>query len=227
MILRASTRHVRRKINDERRYNFRQLVSITGIFGISFLITWFASVVNWAWEHEFSLPKIWKGISLYLGIFIFILLLGGAYLTFLPADSDTVRADAVTGSFDMDIEAEKCKKDVPCLKGLFNRSLNEFLQDSKQAADAGAKIIVWQENGLAVYQEDEASFIDQSHEFAMQEKVYLLMGMWAGAFYISASIPLCKTALMLIFPDEFCYLQMHCIDTDPVAQIHHGTPTGY
>ena len=105
MILRASTRHVRRKINDERRYNFRQLVSITGIFGISFLITCFASVVNWAWEHEFSLLKIWKGISLYLGIFIFILLLGGAYLTFLPADSDTVRAAAITRSFDMDIQA--------------------------------------------------------------------------------------------------------------------------
>jgi hypothetical protein len=33
-------------------------------------------------------------------------------VSFLPADSDIVRAAAVTRSFDMDIEAEKCKKDV-------------------------------------------------------------------------------------------------------------------
>lgn len=155
-----------------------QLVAITGIWGISFLITWFAAVVNWAWEEDFSLPKTRRGISLYPGIFIFVLLFGGAYLTFLPADSDTVRAAAITRSFDMDVEAKKCNKDVACLQGLFNRSLNEFLQDSEQAANAGAKIIVWQENGLAVYQEDETSFIEQGRKFAAREKVYLLMGMY-------------------------------------------------
>ncbi len=30
-----------------------QLVSITGIWGISFLITWFASSANWVWEQNF------------------------------------------------------------------------------------------------------------------------------------------------------------------------------
>ncbi|HYX50673.1 MAG TPA: hypothetical protein VE843_13070, partial [Ktedonobacteraceae bacterium] len=30
-----------------------QLVSVTGIWGITFLITWFAAVVNWAWERGF------------------------------------------------------------------------------------------------------------------------------------------------------------------------------
>ncbi len=155
-----------------------QLASITGIWGISFLIAWFASVVNWAWEQEFSLQEIKKGVSLYLIIIVLVLLFGGAYLTLLPADSETVRVAAITRSFDMDVEAKKCNKDVPCLKTLFNRSLDEFLEDSKQAANVGAKIIVWQENGLAVYQEDEASFIDEGREFAVQEKVYLLMGIY-------------------------------------------------
>jgi len=155
-----------------------QLVSITGIWGISFLIAWFASIVNWAWEQKFSLPIILKGISLYFGIFIVILLLGGAYVTFLPADSDTVRVAAITRSFDMDIEAKECKGDVPCLQKLFNRSLNEFLEGSKQAVNAGAKIIMWQENGLAAYYYDEEEYIAKSREFAIREKVYLLMGMY-------------------------------------------------
>lgn len=157
---------------------FMQLVSITGIWGISFLIAWFASLVNWAWEQEFYLSTIRKGISLYLSIFMFILLLGGAYLTFLPADSDTVRVAAITRSFDMDIEAKKCKGDVACIQKLFQRSLDEFLEDSKIAADAGAKIIMWQETGLAAYSYDVAEYVDKGREFAIQEDVYLLMGMY-------------------------------------------------
>jgi len=189
-----------------------QLVSITGIWGISFLITWFASVANWAWEHEFSLPKIKRGVSLYIGIFVFIILLGGAYLTFLPADSDTVRAAGITRSFDMDIQAKECKGDVPCLQKLFDKSLDEFLQDSKQAANAGAKIIVWQENGLAVYQEDEASFIEQGREFAVQEEVYLLMTMYMLSEYRSVD----ENKAVLIDPsgDTSEYLKNHLVFGD-------------
>lgn len=159
-----------------------QLVSITGIYGISFLITWFASAINWSWEHEFSLPRIWKGISIYFGILISILLLGGAYMTFLPADSDTVRAAAITRSFDIDIGVEECREKFSgeelsdCQARLFDRTLTEFLEDSKKAASLGAKIIVWQENGLTVLQADEPEYVEQAREFAMQENVYLVMG---------------------------------------------------
>ncbi len=155
-----------------------QLVSITGIWGISFLIAWFASIVNWAWEQEFSLQTIKKGISLYLIIIVLVLLFGGAYLTLLPADLDTVRVAAITRSFDMDVEAKKCKGDIPCLQELFNRSLDEFLQDSKKAASFGAEIIMWQENALAVYHDNEEDYIKQATEFAVQGKNHLLMGMF-------------------------------------------------
>ncbi len=160
-----------------------QLASITGIYGISFLINWFASVVNWAWEAEFSLPKIWKGVSLYLGILMLILLLGGAYLTFFPADSETVRVAAVTRSFDVDEEVEYCRENFSgdelsnCyLNGINQRSLDEFLQGSQQAVNAGAKIIIWQENGLVVRSKNEAAYVDQARELAIQENVYLVMG---------------------------------------------------
>lgn len=155
-----------------------QLVSVAGIWGVSFLIAWFASVVNWIWENEFSLSKTWKGAALYLGILVAVLLFGTAYLTFLPADAEKVQAAGITRSFDMDVEAKKCKGDVICLKELFNRSLDEFLDDSKQAADSGAQIIMWQENALAAYQEDEEVYIERGREFAVDKDVYLVMGMY-------------------------------------------------
>ena len=78
----------------------------------------------------------------------------------------------------MDVEAKKCNKHVQCLKELFNRSLDDFLSDSKQAVDSGAEIIMWQENALAVYQEDEEYFIERGLRFAVDEGVYLVMGMY-------------------------------------------------
>ena len=34
-----------------------QVVSVTGIWGLTFLITWFAAVVNWAWEQALCLAS--------------------------------------------------------------------------------------------------------------------------------------------------------------------------
>ncbi|NIV35068.1 MAG: hypothetical protein GWN58_38120, partial [Anaerolineae bacterium] len=42
-----------------------QLLSITGMWGITFLMSWFGSVVNWAWEHSFAWPKIRRGAAVY------------------------------------------------------------------------------------------------------------------------------------------------------------------
>jgi apolipoprotein N-acyltransferase len=189
-----------------------QLSSVTGIWGISFVIAWFASTVNWAWQQYFFLPNICKGISIYSSIVIAIFLLGGIYIVFFPADSETVRVAAITRSFDMDVEAKKCQKDVLCLKQLFERSLGEFLDDSKIAAEAGAKIIVWQENGLAAYHNDEAQYINKGREFAMQENVYLLMGM----YMLSKERDVDENKAFLITPSgqESEYLKNHLTPGD-------------
>ena len=35
-----------------------QLLSATGLSGLTFLITWFGSTLNWIWERSFSWPAI-------------------------------------------------------------------------------------------------------------------------------------------------------------------------
>ena len=155
-----------------------QLASVTGMWGVGFLIAWFASVVNWVWEHEFSVARIWRGASIYAGALAAVLLLGGAYLNRTSGASETVRAAGITRSFDMDVEAAKCKGDESCLRSLFDRSLDEFLESSERAVGSGARIVVWQENGLAAYQDDVAAYIDRGRDFARREDVHLVMGMY-------------------------------------------------
>jgi apolipoprotein N-acyltransferase len=50
-----------------------QLSSVTGVFGIAFLIAWFASVINWAWDHHFQWDAIHGGVLLYAGVFSLVM----------------------------------------------------------------------------------------------------------------------------------------------------------
>jgi len=47
-----------------------QLASVTGMIGITFLMGWFASVLNWAWENRSRSGELLKG----LGAFAVVLL---------------------------------------------------------------------------------------------------------------------------------------------------------
>ena len=50
-----------------------QLLSVTGMWGITFLVTWFATVVNYAWERSFSWRQIWRGLAIYAGVMLVVL----------------------------------------------------------------------------------------------------------------------------------------------------------
>jgi len=155
-----------------------QVVSITGIWGVSFLITWFASVTNWVWEQNVNWSKVRGGVGLYTGILTMVLLLGGARLVLFSPQSTTVRVAAVTRSFDLLSHVADCEQgDWECISKVTSESLDVYIEDSQQAVLAGAKIIVWQEGAIWLLEEDEAAFVEQGREFARQHDVYLEMGL--------------------------------------------------
>ena len=68
-----------------------QLAAVTGIWGITFLITWFAPVVNWAWERDFAWSQVRAGVLLYGAILAAVLLGGGARLALFPSPANLIR----------------------------------------------------------------------------------------------------------------------------------------
>ncbi len=82
-----------------------QLVSVTGISGIVFLLTWFGSVINWAWEQHFTWPRIRKGILLYSSLLALVLSAGGARLAFFPPQAQTVRVAGISASQTLETQA--------------------------------------------------------------------------------------------------------------------------
>src|SRR5712692_9992552 len=61
-----------------------QLLSVTGLWGIVFVMSWLASLVHWAWERGFAWPRVRGGAALYGSILALVLLFGGARLALFP-----------------------------------------------------------------------------------------------------------------------------------------------
>jgi apolipoprotein N-acyltransferase len=141
-----------------------QIVSITGIWGVSFLVTWFAAVINWAWERDFTWQQIRWGASLCTGVLALVMLLGGLRLAIFISQAETVRIDSVIST--------------PETNGLPNSDvLDNYLERTRRQARAGADIVLWDEGAVYATQEDESLLIDRCCELARQEGIYLLIGL--------------------------------------------------
>jgi apolipoprotein N-acyltransferase len=153
---------------------FLQLVSITGIWGILFLVTWFAPFVNWMWERRFEYSRIRVGTWVYLGILLAVFLYGAIRLTFYPPNSQTVRVSSVTSSLsNPDIPSKG--QDWESFRTGSKEKQDNILGLSQQAAHLGAKIVVWHEGEIFILKEDERAFVSRGSDLAKKENMYLGM----------------------------------------------------
>ncbi len=161
-----------------------QLASVTGVWGIGFLISWFASVVNWAWGQQFAWSTVQHGVLLYAGVWSAILLFGGLRIAFAPErrtvriagigwPSGIIEREEFMRAVDPAMTAEERTK----LQLAFQRIQESFLARSQREAQAGSKIIVWPEANLIVFKEDEAAFLERARAFVREHQVHLVIGM--------------------------------------------------
>jgi apolipoprotein N-acyltransferase len=159
-----------------------QIISITGIYGVSFLMAWFASVGNWAWEQHFSWPRIRAITLLYAGTLALVLLGGSIRLAFFSPCAQTVRVAGISIPASLLQQAKQATSHDPAqLRAAFASVDNVLLDLSLREARAGAKIIVWPEVGAVTLAADEPKLIERGQALARQEHIYLEMG--AGVFH--------------------------------------------
>jgi len=178
-----------------------QLVSITGLWGLSFIIYWFASTVNWVWENKFNWEKTKKGLLCYGFVFVFVVLYSAIRLTFFLPDAPTVRIASIGRPNTEAVKTyEKYVSDIansynPSEFKVTDEHINSFLRESikgihdgvlelsRKEARAGAKIIFWSENCAPALKKDsenlisEEQIISRGKAFALEENVYLGMSL--------------------------------------------------
>ncbi len=148
-----------------------QIMSITGMWGVTFLLSWFPAIINWMWEHHFQWQAIKRGTAVYAGIMLVVLLFGTIRLWTSPKDVETVSIAGVTA--------------VPLDMGYLNSlSWEELRQETQQRHEQyftaseplvtdGAQLILWPEAAAVVTAEDEATLMQEAAEFANEHNVYM------------------------------------------------------
>ena len=162
-----------------------QLLSITGMWGIVFLVNWFGSVVNYAWERGFTWKEIRRNTLVYAVIMLAVLLYGGARLAYAPEAPGTVRVHGFT-AVDMRMEMlpklhEAKKQGWQTYRQMSVEIQELYLEGTVREARAGAQIVHWPEMAVNLSKEDEADFIVRAQQIAQDEGIYLVMA-YAASF---------------------------------------------
>ena len=182
-----------------------QVASVVGIWGITFLMAWFASTFDWSWSHAFAWADV-RGPGLTCGLILGAILLGGNIrLALAPTDRVSLRAVALNRPVDLFIPGEMTRisegrvspEERDRFVNMLSRLHDWFLEGSRREARAGARLIVWPEQNLLIFKEDEAAFLERAKRLAREEHIYLAMGM--GTIYLGDTLPF-ENKLVLIDP---------------------------
>jgi apolipoprotein N-acyltransferase len=163
-----------------------QVLAVTGLWGPAFLQGWVASVVNLLWESDWRGPAARRAGLAAAAVLAAVTLAGGLRLALDPPRGPTVRvagiaADNIAVFKDTwgplargrALTPELAERARPAAAALQQRLLSR----SREAARAGAKIVVWSEGSALVLKDQEAAFVADGRALARQEGVYLFMAM--------------------------------------------------
>ncbi len=170
-----------------------QLLSVTGLWGITFLIAWFAAGANAIWEH--GLKQSQKVAWVVGTAVVVVFLAGGVRLAFLPPRGQTVRVASLSARDAAPSAKSEGNTTYRTRLAATNRDL---LERAGREMQAGAKIVFWAEGNASVFKADEAAFVAQGGALAKRYHAYL--GMALAVIYDGHPAPF-ENKLVLVGPD--------------------------
>jgi apolipoprotein N-acyltransferase len=163
-----------------------QIMSVTGLWAVSFLVAWCAGVVNYAWERGFEVRQAGRGVAVYAAVLLAVVFFGGLRLALWRPAGPTVQVAVLTTNVDTEVWPEL---DTPLDQRLMAGTLtsqdreeilgkmaainDDLLARTRTVARGGARIVTWTEYNAAVFAADEAQFLDRAQQVAREQGIYL------------------------------------------------------
>jgi apolipoprotein N-acyltransferase len=153
---------------------FAQLASLTGMWGITFLVAWFASLVNWAWERGFQWRQIQSGAIPYIAIMLLVCVYGSVRLLATPEPTSTVKVASFTAeAFHPEVLFPMMSTDLDGFRQQTTAIHEKYIEETIDAAQQGAEIVVWPEMAGSGYFEDVEALVEQGQAVALAEGIYI------------------------------------------------------
>lgn len=193
------------------------LSALTGIWGVSFFVNWLASAVQplWAGARDGKIPLIIYAIGL-----VAALGFGFWNMSAIVGQDQTVRVAALTNPPRVaDRFFSGCADgDMACRTKNSDSRHETLFALSDEAAQQGAKIIVWYEGAAQYDASYENKFIAMAKDFAAQNAVYLLVGAAKEAVQVDGLI---ENKAMMFTPDgelAWQYLKSIPVPGEPIVK---------
>jgi apolipoprotein N-acyltransferase len=164
-----------------------QVMSVTGMWGVTFLLTWFASVVNYAWEAGFDLRRAGRGVGLYAAVLGAVVLLGGMRLVFFPPTTQTVQVAALVTNVNQEVLPEPgspldgrliagalTAADRQQLSAVMDEINADLFARTRIQARSGSRAVTWGEYNATTFKDQEAAFLVRAGQLAKEEGIYLV-----------------------------------------------------
>ncbi|MEP7326202.1 MAG: nitrilase-related carbon-nitrogen hydrolase [Gemmatimonadota bacterium] len=204
-----------------------QIVSITGIAGLTFLVHWIAPVLN-ALAEETPGTRHSRAPAVAFGTVLALALgYGGVRLALAGRDAHAVTVAAVVPS-ESEYDRTFAGADLTALAGAdlnalagasdsarllagtrFNANADRLFARTIEAAKLGARVIAWPEY-VPVLDEDHPAMLKAARSVAQENHIYLLI-----------------TPLVIMKASRFPYLQNLTVLVDPSGEVRWRYPKSY
>ena len=187
-----------------------QVVSITGIWGLTFLIHWLAPVANAIWEEASNWRAVRVSAGAFAGVLLALLLFGSVRMTFFPPAGSTMRVAALADTRERYRTVEPAffllTPGTPAQRASFQMQaaplLEELFDRTEQQARAGAQLVSWFEDAAIILKEDEPAAIERGRDLARKHGIYIELG------------------LLVILPsDRYPFQQDRAVLIDPAGDV--------
>lgn len=153
-----------------------QLASITGVVGVSFIVTLFASIANYLWEE--GIKKSTAINAIVYGIMVVIITGVGMYRVEIITTRDkTVRVAAGVENFNLLVEnQEKFEQYGGTIEeNIFNAFVEIIDIRAKDAVNGGASLLVFPEDAFAILEPYADIFLEKAKDIARKNKINIIV----------------------------------------------------
>jgi apolipoprotein N-acyltransferase len=152
-----------------------QLAAITGIWGLTFVTSWFASAVAWAWSQDFKGPVVRRSAVALALVLAGIAGYGGLRL----ARNQTPARTVVVGGYAGEAEIGPLMETLQASETDFDEAVTayheDYLAQTRQLAAQGAQIVLWSEGAGLGLEPQVRALVAEGAALADELDIYLAM----------------------------------------------------
>jgi len=212
-----------------------QVASVTGIWGIHFLVYWVASVIATLWENEWRVAEMRSAVAALSVCVVGVYLFGSGRIAWTDLGRESIQVAGATTTAEHrdalfrvilpliqgegDFDAQRVE-----VRRISQVTADALFDETRRLARAGADVVGWSETAVVCDALDEESILDDARRLAAEEKVYIALGLGVAdldAMKRAPEQPFVKNKVILITPDGspgWEFMKSHLVTGDIEAR---------